>query len=462
MSMHNLVALVGRPNVGKSTLFNRLTGSRAALVADLPGVTRDRHYGVGKTRDRHYWVVDTGGWGHPEDGLAHAVAEQIWRAVEEAAVVVLLVDARQGMTAADQELAERLRRSGKPVVLAVNKVDGLEPTAAAAEFHALGLGVAHPITAAHGQGVFALMGAVMVFLPEDAPLVDGVEHGIRVAVVGRPNVGKSTLVNRLLGETRMVTGDEPGTTRDAVEVPFTRMGRPYTLIDTAGLRRRSRVREVVERFSVLKTLQAIERAQVVILLLDARQGIGEQDATLLGWVVERGKALVIAVNKWDGLGADERSQVRRESERRLSFVDFAPVHFISALHGSGVRDLMESVEAAHASAMRKLSTPELTRMLRQAVTRHAPPAVHGRRIKLRYAHQGGHNPPLIVVHGNQTEALPDAYRRYLAGFFRRELALAGTPVHLEFRTGANPFEGRKNILTPRQVRRRKRLLRHVT
>jgi GTPase len=462
MSMHNLVALVGRPNVGKSTLFNRLTRSRAALVADLPGVTRDRHYGVAETGGRHYWVVDTGGWGHPEDGLARAVAEQIWRAVEEAAVVVLLVDARQGVTAADQEFAERLRRSGKSVVLAVNKVDGLEPAAAAAEFHALGLGAVYPITAAHGYGVSALMDAVMALLPEDAPPVDSAEHGIRVAVVGRPNVGKSTLVNRLLGEPRMVTADQPGTTRDAVEVPFTRLGRPYTLIDTAGLRRRARVREAVERLSVLKTLQALERAQVAILVLDARQGIAEQDATLLGWVVERGKALVIAVNKWDRLVADERSQVKRELERRLSFVNFALVHFISALHGSGIGDLMESVEAAHASATRKLSTPELTRMLREAVTRHAPPVARGRRIKLRYAHQGGHSPPLIVVHGNQTEALPDAYRRYLAGFFRRELDLAGTPVHLEFKTGANPFEGRRNVLTPRQVRKRKRLLRHVT
>jgi GTP-binding protein len=460
--MQNLVALVGRPNVGKSTLFNRLTRSRAALVADLPGITRDRHYGAAAAHGRNFWVVDTGGWGHPEEGLAPAVADQMWRAVDEAAVVVLLVDARDGMTPGDQDLAALLRRRGKPVVLAVNKVDGLDAGAAVAEFHALGIGPPHPLAAVHGQGVAALLEAVLALLPQEPPTTEEPpEHGIRVTVVGRPNVGKSTLVNRLLGEARMVTADQPGTTRDAVELPFTRLGRRYTLIDTAGLRRRSRVRETVERFSALKTLQALERAQVVILVLDARQGVAEQDATLLGWVLERGKALVIAVNKWDGLAAEDRAQVRRDLERRLAFVDFARIHFISALHGSGVGDLMQSVEEAHASATRKLPTPALTRMLQEALARHAPPVVRGRRIKLRYAHQGGDSPPTIVIHGNQTEHLPDDYRRYLAGFFRRGLNLTGTPVYVELRTAANPFEGRRNVLTPRQARKRKRLLRHV-
>ncbi len=458
--MHNLIALVGRPNVGKSTLFNRLTRSRAALVADLPGITRDRQYGAGRLGDFAYWVVDTGGWGHPEAGLAGAVAEQMWRAVEEAAVIVLVVDAREGLTAADQDLAERLRGSGRPMALAVNKVDGLEPVAAVAEFYTLGLGFVHPISAAHGHGVASLMEGILALLPgEVASAVP--EHGIRVAIVGRPNVGKSTLVNRLLGDERMVTADRPGTTRDSVEVPFERFGRPYTLIDTAGLRRRARVRESAERFSALKTLQALERAEVGILVLDAREGVAEQDAALLGWVVQRGKALVLAVNKWDGLAPDQRTQVRRDLERRLVFVDFARIHFISALHGSGVGDLMTSVEEAYAAATRKLSTPELTRTLQEAVANHAPPAVRGRRIKLRYAHQGGQNPPLIVIHGNQTAALPDSYRRYLAGVFRRELRLRGTPVQLEFKTGTNPFEGRRNVLTPRQVRKRKRVLRHA-
>jgi GTP-binding protein len=458
--MHNLIALVGRPNVGKSTLFNRLTRSRAALVADLPGLTRDRQYGAGRLGDFAYWVVDTGGWGHPEAGLAGAVAEQMWRAVEEAAAIVLVVDAREGLTAADQDLAERLRGSGRPVVLAVNKVDGLEPVAAVAEFYTLGLGLVHPISAAHGHGVASLMEGILALLPgEVASGAPG--HGIRVAIVGRPNVGKSTLVNRLLGDERMVTADRPGTTRDSVEVPFERFGRPYTLIDTAGLRRRARVRESAERFSALKTLQALERAEVGILVMDAREGVAEQDAALLGWVVQRGKALVLAVNKWDGLAPDQRAQVRRDLERRLVFVDFARIHFISALHGSGVGELMTSVEEAYAAATRKLSTPELTRTLQEAVADHAPPAVRGRRIKLRYAHQGGQNPPLIVIHGNQTAALPDSYRRYLAGVFRRELRLRGTPVQLEFKTGTNPYEGRRNVLTPRQVRKRKRVLRHA-
>lgn len=460
-----VIALVGRPNVGKSTLFNCLTRSRDALVADVPGLTRDRIYGTGKVGPHPCLVVDTGGLSGEEAGLDGLMARQVWRAVEEADAVLFLVDAKEGLTAADEAIAERLRRFGKPVYLVVNKTENADPTLASAEFHALGLGKPFAIAAVHGRGVARLMDTVLAALPapevpEGMPAEDK-EGGVRVAVVGRPNVGKSTLVNRLLGEERMLAFGEPGTTRDSVFIPFERDGRRYTLIDTAGVRRRARVKEAVEKFSVIKTLQAIEAAHVVVQVLDARAGIAEQDATLLGHVLDAGRALVVAVNKWDGLPREERERVRRELAVKLDFLDFARIHFISALHGSGLAELFQSVLDAYEAATRKLPTPRLTRVLLQAVEAHPPPLVRGRRIKLRYAHQGGQNPPVVVVHGNQTEHVPESYRRYLANTFRKVFNLTGTPVRVEFKSGENPFRGRRNTLTPRQVRRRKRLLRHV-
>ena len=469
--MQRLIALVGRPNVGKSTLFNLLTRSRAALVADSPGLTRDRQYGVGRLGEQRYWVVDTGGFtgrlqesGSAEQGsgLAALTLEQTRRALDEAALALFLVDARDGLAADDQHLAEDLRRLGKPTLLVVNKAEGRQPEMAAAEFHVLGLGQPHVISAAHDQGVKKLMQAALALLPEAcADETASGDPGIRIAVVGRPNVGKSTLVNRMVGEERVLTFDQPGTTRDSIHVPFERFGRRYTLIDTAGLRRRARVEQAIEKFSAIKTMQAVEEADVVILVLDARQGIAEQDAALLGWVDEVGRGLVIAVNKWDGLPADQREQVKSDLDRQLSFLDYARIHYISALHGSGVGDLFASVAEAYEAATRKLSTPQLTRILQDAVHAHQPPAVHGRRIKLRYAHQGGQRPPRVVIHGNQTESLPDSYRRYLVNAFRRALKLRGTALHLELRTGENPYEGRKNVLSPRQVAKRRRLMRHV-
>jgi GTP-binding protein len=460
--MRRLITLVGRPNVGKSTLFNWLTRSRAALVADYPGLTRDRQYGIGRVGDGVYWVADTGGFSEGASDIATQTAEQTRRALEEAAVVLFLVDAREPLTADDYALAAYLRKLGKPTLLVANKAEGRDPALVTADLHALGLGAPKAISAAHGQGIGELMRAATALLPEDPLSEEELKGtGIRIGVVGRPNVGKSTLVNRLVGEERVLTSDEPGTTRDSILVPIIRFGKRYTLIDTAGLRRRSRIEDRIEKFSVIKTLEAAQYAHVVILVLDARQGIAEQDAALLGWIEELGKGLVIAVNKWDGLSPEQRAQVKGELDRRLGFVDYARVHLISALHGTGVGDLFGSVDEAFEAAMRKLSTPQLTRILEDAVQAHQPPAVHGRRIKLRYAHQGGQNPPIIVIHGNQTNALPQSYKRYLEHAFHRALDLKGTPLHLEFRSGPNPFEGRKNVLTPRQVAKRKRLLRHV-
>ncbi len=455
-----VIALVGRPNVGKSTLFNRLTRSRDALVADQPGLTRDRKYGVGRVGDRPYVVVDTGGISGDADGITALMDRQVQRAIEEADHILYLVDAREGLTGGDEQIAAELRRTGKPVTLVVNKSEGLERHLAAAEFHALGLGEPVPVSAAHGRGVKPLINGVLATLPPaEAPPEE--EKGVQIAVVGRPNVGKSTLINRLLGEERLVAYDQPGTTRDSVAVPFEHGGRRYTLIDTAGVRRRARVSEAIEKFSVIKALQSMEQANVVLLVLDAREGVTEQDASLAGHVLESGRALVVVVNKWDGLGADHRARVRAELERKLPFLSFAEVKFVSALHGTGVGHLMEAVDAAYRAATADLKTPELTRVLEEAVQEHQPPLVRGRRIKLRYAHQGGRNPPLIVIHGNQTDAVPAAYRRYLVNRFREVFGLWGTPVRIEFRSGENPFEGRRNRLTPRQRRKRKRLMKHV-
>ncbi|HSD75030.1 MAG TPA: ribosome biogenesis GTPase Der [Steroidobacteraceae bacterium] len=453
-----VVALVGRPNVGKSTLFNVLTRTRDALVADEPGLTRDRKYGFGRIGRVPYIVVDTGGLIENPGGLQAQMADQTLRAVEEADRVVLVVDAREGLTPADEFAARSVRRSGKSVVVAVNKSEGREESISSAEFHALGLGDPVAVAAAHGRGVEDLMDVVLEGLQEahePAPA----EEGIRVAVIGRPNVGKSTLINRLLGEERVIASEEPGTTRDTVRIPFERDGVRYTLMDTAGVRRRARVGEAVEKFSVIKTLQAIDSAHVVIALIDAQDSVAEQDASLLGIAAERGRALVIGVNKWDALPPEQRELIRSQLQVRLPFVDFAPLHFISARHGSGVGELMQSVHAAYVASMREIATPELTRTLEAALEAHQPPLVRGRRIKLRYAHQGGRNPPLIVIHGNQTRDVPEAYRRYLVNVFRKTYHLDGTPVRIEFRSDENPFAGRRNPLTPRQRRKRQRVMR---
>ena len=435
------LALVGRPNVGKSTLFNRLTRSRDALVADLPGLTRDRHYGRGRAGDRPFIVVDTGGLeARASEGIFHEMARQTMQAVAEADAVLFLVDGRSGVTAEDREIAARLRKTGRPLWLVVNKSEGRSREEVAAEFHELGLGDPLPISAAHGDNVSALVELVLAGFPvEQAGGGEAGGRGTRIAVVGRPNVGKSTLVNAVLGEERMIAFDQPGTTRDSIYVDFERGGRPYTLIDTAGLRRRGRVVETVEKFSVVKTLQAIEDANVVVLVLDALQEISDQDAHIAGFIVEAGKALVVAVNKWDAADSERRESVRREIDRKLGFLAFARFHFIAAQAGRGVNELLRSVDAAFAAAMAKLPTPRLTRTLIQAVARQAPPRNGLFRPKLRYAHQGGQNPPTIIIHGNQLDHLPDSYRRYLERVFADTFELRGTPVRLQFRTSHNPY-----------------------
>ncbi|HEX5788912.1 MAG TPA: ribosome biogenesis GTPase Der [Woeseiaceae bacterium] len=459
-----VVALIGRPNVGKSTLFNRLTQTRDAIVADYPGLTRDRQYGYGRVGPVPYIVIDTGGIAGGEVGIDEMTVEQSVRALKEADVAILLVDGREGLTAADEHAAALARRHARSTWLVVNKAEGRDSDMVASEFHAMGLGDPVAISAAHGERVAALMDAVLAPFAADGDTggeAAGPGGALRIAIVGRPNVGKSTLANRLLGEDRLVVFDEPGTTRDSVAVPFSRNGRDYVLVDTAGIRRRSRVHQTVEKFSVVKALQAIERAEVVVAVLDAREGVTEQDVSLLGLVLERGRALVVVTNKWDGLDPEQRKRVRADLDRRLPFLDFAERLTVSALHGTAVGDIIPAAERAYAAAVRDLSTTELTRELEAAVTVHPPPLVSGRRIKLRYAHQGGRNPPIIVIHGNQTDKLPDAYRRYLVNRFRKAFDLAGTPVRLTFKSGDNPFKGRRNKLTPRQEQRRRRMLKHV-
>ncbi|MGH8506628.1 MAG: ribosome biogenesis GTPase Der [Stenotrophobium sp.] len=452
-----ILALVGRPNVGKSTLFNRLTGTRDALVADLPGLTRDRQYGYARFEDRNFMVVDTGGL-MPEatDALAVLAEEQAQIALEEADHVLFLVDAEKGRMGADESIARHLRTLKKPVTLVVNKAEGQDRSTVAADFFPLGYGEACAISATHGDGITALLRQTVAKFPETSASASIDDGGICVTIIGRPNVGKSTLINRLLGEERVLAANQPGTTRDSIAVPFEYGGRPYTLIDTAGIRRRSRVSEAIEKFSIVKTLEAIERAHVVIAVVDAQNDIGEQDARLMGLVAQRGRAMILAVNKWDGLDHADREKVRYQTTLKLPFLDYAPVHFISAKQGSGLGELMRDVQACYLATMREIPTPELTRSLEKAVEAHPPPAIMQRRIKLRYAHQGGNNPPVIVIHGNQTDKLPVHYKRYLANHFRDAFKLKGVPLALLFKTGDNPFKDKKNVLTPRQIKKKKR------
>jgi GTP-binding protein len=460
-----VIALIGRPNVGKSTLFNRLTRSRDAIVADYAGLTRDRQYGFGRLGPIPYIVIDTGGVAGGEEGIDERTVDQTVRALEEADVALVIVDGREGLTSADEHVAELARRNGGKTRIVVNKAEGQDTAIVSSEFHALGLGDPVVISAAHGDHVTAMMEAVLADFDiddeEPVPSYEDDEHALRIAVVGRPNVGKSTLINRLIGEDRLVVFDQPGTTRDSVSVPFVKNDRKYELIDTAGIRRKSRVHETIEKFSIVKALQAIDRAEVVISVLDAHEGVTEQDVSLLGLVLERGRSLVVVTNKWDGLSAADRRHVRNELDRRLPFIDFAERITISALHGTAVGDVLPAVERAFKAAVIDMPTTELTRELESAVTAHPPPLVRGRRIRLRYAHQGGRNPPVIVIHGNQTDRVPDSYRRYLINHFRKAFKLRGTPVRLQFRSGDNPFKGRRNTMTPRQERRRKRLMKHA-
>ena len=506
--MTPVIALVGRPNVGKSTLFNRLTRTRDALVADFPGLTRDRKYGHANIAGFDFIVIDTGGIDGTEEGVEEKMAEQSLLAIEEADVVLFLVDARAGLLPADIGIAQYLRQRDKTTVVVANKTDGIDADSHCAEFYQLGLGEVEQIAAAQGRGVTQLIEQVLAPLgeklnadqaveneedfaneeenptasldewdndfdfenEEDAALLDEalaeeqesvLDKNIKIAIVGRPNVGKSTLTNRILGEERVVVYDMPGTTRDSIYIPMERDGQQYTIIDTAGVRKRGKVNLAVEKFSVIKTLQAIQDANVVLLTIDAREGISDQDLSLLGFILTAGRSLVIVVNKWDGLSQDIKDQVKSELDRRLDFIDFARVHFISALHGSGVGNLFESVQEAYACATQKTSTSMLTRILRMASDEHQPPLVNGRRVKLKYAHPGGYNPPIIVIHGNQVDRLADSYKRYLSNYFRKSLKIIGSPIRIQFQEGNNPFAGKRNKLTPSQLRKRKRLMKFI-
>lgn len=458
-----VVALVGRPNVGKSTLFNRLTNSRDALVADFAGLTRDRLYGEGKHNERRFIVIDTGGINGGEEGIDEVMVGQSLQAIEEADLVMLLVDAKAGLTPGDDFIVKHLRKHQKPVMLVVNKADGVDEDQVLSEFYSLGFPAMHAIAASQGRGVLKLMDSALEQFPApdpDAAIPDEHPNSIRMAVAGRPNVGKSTLVNRMLGEERVVVYDEPGTTRDSIYIPFERRNRHFTLIDTAGIRKRGKTTELVEKFSVVKSLQAIQDAHVVILLLDAREGIVEQDLHLLGYVLETGRALVIALNKWDGMDEYARNSIKQAIRRRLIFVDFAKIHFISALHGTGVGNLFDSVIAAHESAFKAISTSKLNQTLERIQAGHAPPLINGRRIKLRYVHLGGHNPPRFIIHGKQTDELPDSYVRYLEKNFRKLLKMEGTPIRIELRNDDNPFTREEADLSYRQVARKRRILKN--
>jgi GTP-binding protein len=454
------IAIVGRPNVGKSTLFNCLTRTRNALVSDFPGMTRDRQYGEAEVSDHRFIVIDTGGITDETDDINQLTAQQSILATEEADIVLFLVDARAGLTASDLSIAKKLRALNKNVVLVVNKAEGLDPSLAVAEFYQLGFGDPHAISSAHGRGISDLFESVFEHA-EIEPAAEDSISGIKLAIIGRPNVGKSTLTNRMLGEERVIVYDMPGTTRDSIFIPLDRNGKHYTLIDTAGIRRRGKIFEATEKFSVVKTLQAIQAANVVLFIMDAREGVTDQDLKLMGFILETGRAMVIALNKWDGMQTDERDHARKTIDRRLNFLPFVRIHFISALHGTGVGNLFDSVNEAYASATKKLSTPMLTKILQAALVQHTPPLVHGRRIKLRYAHPGGHNPPRIIIHGNQVDSLPDSYRRYLANTYQERLKLMGTPVYIELKSSENPFRNRPNVLSDSQRRKKSRMIKHA-
>ncbi|MGL6261181.1 ribosome biogenesis GTPase Der [Vibrio sp. WXL103] len=483
-----VVALVGRPNVGKSTLFNRLTRTRDALVADFPGLTRDRKYGQAKLGEHEFIVIDTGGIDGTEEGVETKMAEQSLAAIDEADVVLFMVDGRAGLTPSDIAISNHLRKIEKPSMLVVNKVDGIDADAASADFWQLGVESMYQIAAAHGRGVGALIDrALNPFAEqlleqqgeiEDLTEFEDVEEEkldyteeeaeaeyqrlqekpIKLAIIGRPNVGKSTLTNRILGEERVVVYDMPGTTRDSIYIPMERDGREYVLIDTAGVRRRKRINETVEKFSVVKTLKAVEDANVVLLVIDARENISDQDLSLLGFALNAGRSIVIAVNKWDGLDMDVKEHVKKELDRRLGFVDFARIHFISALHGTGVGHLFESVQEAYKSATTRVGTSVLTRIMKMATDDHQPPMVRGRRVKLKYAHAGGYNPPIVVIHGNLVNELPDSYKRYLMNYYRKSLDIMGTPIRIQFQSSDNPFEGKSSKMTLSQERKRKKLM----
>lgn len=477
-----VLALVGRPNVGKSTLFNRLTRSRNAIVAEYAGLTRDRQYGEARWKGQPYILIDTGGLSGEELGIDAKMAQQSLLAIEEADVVLFIVDAKDGLTGGDQLIMDHLRKRNKTTYLVVNKIDAVNNDYIQAEFSLLGFESIIPIAAAHGRGINPMLETILsemigevqedlvsedeavtdISQLEEIPRVAGPSEkdGIKIAIIGRPNVGKSTLVNRMLGEERVVVYDQAGTTRDSIYIPFTRDEEKYTLIDTAGVRRKGKIFEAVEKFSVIKTLQAIQDSNVVIFVMDAREGVVEHDLNLLGFVLETGRSLVIALNKWDGMEASERDYVKTELERRLMFVNFADIHFISALHGTGVGHLYKSVQAAFNSAVTRWPTSKLTRILEDAVQEHQPPMVNGGRIKLRYAHLGGANPPLLIIHGNRVEKVPKAYTRYLENTFRRVLKLVGTPIRIEYKGSKNPYENNKNTLTERQVNKKRRLMSH--
>ena len=441
-----VIAIVGRPNVGKSTFFNRLTKTRSALVCDLPGMTRDRQYGEAVYRGKRFIVIDTGGIDETEQEVETLTAKQSWLAIKEAQVVLFLVDARSGLSIVDNEIAKELRKLDKKIYLVANKTDGMNPQTATSDFYDLGLGAVFGISAEHGHGIKELLDKVVDYFAKEFPASEEIEEqlqnkdAVKIAFVGRPNVGKSTLVNRILGEERVIVCDLPGTTRDSIFIDFARRDKNYVLIDTAGIRRRKKVNVVSEKFSVIKSLQSIEMANVVVMLFDAQDTITEQDLRLLGFVLECGKGIVIAVNKWDGLEKDQRDKIKKELDRRLVFIDFADIHFISALHGTGVGDLFTSIDKAYLSATKIIKTSEATRLLEKAVTDFPPPLINGRRIKLRYAHVGGHNPPIIVIHGNQTEKVPKSYAKYLEHYFRKKLRLSGTVIKIEFKSTENPYD----------------------
>ncbi|AWB68209.1 ribosome biogenesis GTPase Der [Saccharobesus litoralis] len=486
-----VIALVGRPNVGKSTLFNRLTRSRDALVANFPGLTRDRKYGQAEYNGYNFIVIDTGGITGDEQGIDAKMAQQSLQAIEEADVVLFLVDARAGVTTGDEAMAHHLRKIEKPVYLVVNKTDGIDADSYAADFYSLSLGDCYQIAAAHGRGVSGLVETILdplletfpdiyppeqdefepesqlaedesapdeVLSPEEEAEQVLMKRAIKFAIVGRPNVGKSTLTNRILGEDRVIVYDMPGTTRDSIYIPMEREDKQYVIIDTAGVRKRKKVNETVEKFSVIKTLKAIEDAHVVLVVIDAREGIGDQDLSLIGFALNAGRSIVVVVNKWDGLDNDVKEHIKSEIDRRLGFIDFARLHFISALHGTGVGHLYESIDEAYVSANKKITTSLVTRIMKMAVDDHQPPMVRGRRVKLKYAHAGGHNPPTIIIHGTQVTDLPDSYKRYIMNYYRRSLDMMGTPIRIDFKEGDNPFANRSNKMTLSEQRKRRKLM----